>query len=87
MSKCTKCGKKYKLSRRDRTLRKLVAANARLFPAFKTIVDGAKGHCNTCYKQVALKAGHAMLGEMEQPNKEQMTETAEALAGEMDTEP
>jgi len=49
-NRCPKCGKEFKLSKRDRTLRRLVALNAKLFPALEIACEEAKDYCNECWK-------------------------------------
>lgn len=62
MSKCSKCGVAYKLSKKDKLLRSMVEINARMFPALKPIVEEAKDYCNTCYKERVKPAAEQIAG-------------------------
>jgi len=62
MKTCEKCGKEYTVSFQDKTIRKMVALNAKLFPALKGIVDTAEKYCNECWKETVQPAAESLLG-------------------------
>ena len=51
---CPKCGEPKEISKKDRLLRKMVGANAMLFPSLHEVCDEAKGYCNDCWKEAVM---------------------------------
>lgn len=51
MDRCPKCGKDFKLSFKDKSLRRAIGFQARMFPALKKLIEKCKDYCNDCWKK------------------------------------
>ena len=61
--KCPKCGKEFKLNSKDKMLRKLVEAQAKLlFPVLAVACEEAKEWCNECWKERVKPTAEAVAG-------------------------
>lgn len=60
MSKCACCGKEYKLSRKDKVLRKMVTLQSKMFPGLKEACEDSKDFCNDCWKKAVNPVAKAI---------------------------
>jgi len=60
--KCPRCGKEFKLSFKDRLLRKSVSLQAKAFPVLKVACEEAKDYCNDCWKERVKPIAESIAG-------------------------